>query len=106
MNFQAAMVLLTQGKRIGSASVFGDTTEYMTLDADTVVIEEDGDYVSDLTLTSEILNATDFYEIVVATVPAQLTAYLDPAKGRWVSTSNPERRRAEGLQVKVFVAQA
>lgn len=102
LNFAQAIALLSQGKKIGSATLF-TAGDYVGMDGDEVaVFDENGDVVENLTLTTEVLGTTDFYEITVEANP-EIWGYLNVEKGRWMSTNNPDGLRAKGIEVKLFV---
>lgn len=63
------------------------------------VVDEDG---MALELTESIVDATT-YALVVDEIVAELHAFFDTSKNRWVSTTNPEKHRLAGHRVGTFV---
>jgi hypothetical protein len=98
MNYVAALKTMLKGSKV-EVTIAG-IKRTLFLD-DGIVFEEleDGEVGDSLELTDEVLDATT-YELVHE--DDTLFAFFDTVKGRWVSTTNPDKHRAEGKRVGTF----
>lgn len=106
MNFTQAIAMLTAGKLVKGPGFLNEGEYLKLVGGDVVVMDADGEELESLVLSADVINATNYAEYVVIEDTPEIFGYYNTEKGRWMSTSNPDRLRAQGVTVKKFVAQA
>jgi hypothetical protein len=103
MKFAEVLTVLSAGKKVGSAIL--DEGDYLYMEDGILSIGNDGEYIDQAFLDTEMLGAEDFYEIPTVAEAVSVDLFLNPATGRWTSTTDLADKRRRGYQVKTFVSQ-